>query len=183
MYVLHVRLNAWDLVLAHDALETPFTLAFCDIRSLVVELLSSRQSNLHLYIPVLEVELQRHDRIAFLLCRITPFLDLPTMHEQLAGPDRVVIHLIAVRVRRDVAIEHDHLSVLNGTVSILQVRLSVSQGLHLSARQNHASLERIVDVVVVPSLTVRRDDLYAFGHCTCPAITTMNRNLPLRQTP
>ena len=77
------------------------------------------------------------------------------MQEQLARPQRVVIHDIAVTVRADVAVVQDHLGPVHPGETVPQVDKTFTNGFDFGALQRHARLVPFLDVVIVKGLAIR----------------------------
>ena len=84
------------------------------------------------------------------------------MHEQLSHAKRVLVEDIALFVRRNVHAAHKDLAVLKGAVAVLQVDVSLTDGLYLGACKLNACLVFFLDKVVMPCFFVRSNLLCAF---------------------
>ena len=71
-------------------------ITFCDILTLVIELLTFCEADLHLCKTTLEIDTQRNKRIA-LLCNLSDQLvDLCTVQQQFARTKRILIGLTCI---------------------------------------------------------------------------------------
>src|SRR5690348_15293977 len=83
---------------AHRAGDLPLRLALRDGFSLVVLALAARQADLDLDVVARDVEAQRNHRVALLPQLADEARDLPLVQQQLARPDRLLVHDVALRV-------------------------------------------------------------------------------------
>src|ERR671936_2978847 len=84
------------------ARDLPLGLALGDRLALVVLPVTPRQPDLHLCVVAREVHPQRDQRVALLLHLADEARDLLAVQKELARPEWLVIHQIALRVGRDV---------------------------------------------------------------------------------
>ena len=87
--------------------------------------------------------------------------DLPLVHQQPPGPDRILVENIALFVGGDVHAMDEQLPVLHGAVGVLQVQRAGPDRLDLRAEQLHTGLVPILHEVVVEGLAVLGRDLDA----------------------
>ena len=68
--------------------------------------------------PSTEVNAEGHDRESLLLRLAQQLADFLAMEEQLAWPQRIMVHDIAVAIRRDVAIVQKHLLMIHTGITV-----------------------------------------------------------------
>ncbi len=138
-------------------------LPLADRLALVVPASPAGESKLHFGFPLPEVHRQRHQRQPLLGDGSRDAVDLPAVHEQLAGPLRVVPSVAGERVRRDVGVLQPQFAAPDFGVGVLEVDVPGPQALHLRPHQRDPGLERVDDLVVVAGPAVGGDDLAAHG--------------------
>src|SRR5207245_3293274 len=89
--------------------------------------------------------------------------DLVAMQEQLAGPERIMIDVAAVRVGRDMAIVQERLTAVDPGEGVLEIRLAVAERLDLGAEEHETRLVPLADEIVVERLAVGRQHLLPRG--------------------
>ena len=96
-----------------------------DVAAAVVELLAARQPELDLGPAALvDVQPQRHDRLALGLGPAQQLVDLGAVEQQLAGPLRLVVVAVAALERGDVGADQPRLAALDARVGVGQVGLA-----------------------------------------------------------
>src|SRR5438105_5876259 len=101
---LAILYHAWQLSFAdlHGALYLAPRLPILDVLAAVIFVLALAKADFELRLPRRrEIKPQGHQCQTLLLSPTHKLIDLPAMQEQLARPQRVVIHDIAVTVRAD----------------------------------------------------------------------------------
>src|SRR5664279_2843102 len=86
------------------------------------------------------------------------------MQQQFTGASLVVVGDVSVRIRADMNIEQESLSVLDEAVGVLEVGLAFSDGLDFSAAQSHAGFEFLKQEVVMAGDSVVGGVALAGGH-------------------
>src|SRR5262249_3704852 len=86
--------------------------------------------------------------------------------KELPGPGRVVRLVPAVAVLADVRAEQEGFSLLEFAVGVAQIHATFTDGFHFGAKQHHAGLERLEEVIVVSRLAIVGDEDFFFraGH-------------------
>src|SRR5713101_9709646 len=139
---------------AHRALDLSLGVALRDRLPLVVLSLAARQPDLDLRAIAREVNAQRDERVALLPHLADEARDLLAVQQQLARAHRLVVHKVALRVRRDVHVLQPRLIAVDAHVSVTKVAFALADRLHLRACQHHARLELLIDEVVVKRTAV-----------------------------
>src|SRR5262245_42641931 len=153
-----------------------FHFALTERLALVVRLLAFGQRQLHLHPPILEIELERHEREPLLRHLADHLANLIAMQQQLPLPQLTVGGRAAMTIRTDVDVEHPHLAVVDPRVAVAEVDPPLADRLHLRAKQRHARFPGVEDVIVVAGLAVLGDrslrflaiGLRASHACTIP---------------
>ena len=160
--------------LFHYPVNITLGLTVCLAVPLVVQLLAFAQAQLQLHPTVLEIQGQRDQRHAILHDPGLQLHDLPLMHQQTAGSDRVFIEYVAMLIGADVHAADEQLPILHGAERILQIHLPRPNGLDLRPEKLYARLKALQHEILVKSLAVAADFLYAGlpGHSAhSPSIT------------
>src|SRR5207245_2403682 len=131
--------------------------ALRDGLSLVELPLAAGEADLHLGMVAREVDAQRDKCVSLLLDLADQARDLLAVEQELARPHRIVVHDVALCIRRDVDVLQPCLAVVDPDKAVAEVGASVSYRLHLGSRQHHARLVLLVDEVVVVCAAVDRD--------------------------
>ncbi len=108
---------------------------------------------------IAKIDAQRNERQAFLLRFANQFLNFLAMQEQPATRERLMIERAAGAVLGNVAIHQPDAGSADFGVSIPEVRFAVAQSFHFGARQRHAGLHLLEQVVVVGSGAILGNDL------------------------
>jgi hypothetical protein len=120
---------------------------------LVVQLLAARQAELDLGVPPLgDVQPKRDDGESLGLRLAQELVDLVAMEEQLAISLGLVVLPVAPVPRGDVRADEPGLTVVDARVRLGQVDLPGADGLDLGPGQDQASVEGVLDVVLVAGL-------------------------------
>src|SRR5579859_695454 len=85
------------------------------------------------------------------------------MHQQLPGPQCVVIRNVSMRIRTDMYVEQKSLAILDEPVGVFEVGLAFADRLDLGSAQDYARLDFIVQEVVVSGAAVVRGVPLAAG--------------------
>ena len=139
-----------DLTLVFSAFE---------VLTFIMKFLPPTQADLHLDLPIFEVQLGRDQGKALLLCPAIETFDLPLVEQEFARPERFVVVAVPMGVGADVEIVEEHLLVVNLGVAVLQVGPAIAQRLHLRTDEDDPCLEGIGDFVIDPRHFVLGDDL------------------------
>src|SRR5581483_2198300 len=107
------------------------------------ELLALGQRDLDLRAAVLEINPQRHDRVAALAHSPAQTIDLAAMEQQLAGTGLLMAELAGGRVCADMDSMQKDLAVLHARVAVAEIDLVRAQRLDLRADQGES---RLVDI-------------------------------------
>src|SRR5664280_2100278 len=156
-----------DLV-AHEAAVLAFPVALFLGVALVVLGLSLGQRDLGLDAAALVVEIEWHEREAFLLDLADQPLDLLLVHQELLGAVGFRLHMRRGAAQRvDAATDQIELTAPDDDVTVGQLHLAGANGLDLPAFQDHAGLVALLDVIVEPCTAVlgdgQRAHSYNFG--------------------
>ena len=108
--------------------------------------------------PRTEVNAERYDREPLLLRLAQQLADFFAMEEQLAWAQRIVVHDIAVAIRRDMAIVQNHLLMIHAGITITQVDLAFAQRFDLRTPKHDAGLHLLFDGIIVERFSVGRYD-------------------------
>jgi hypothetical protein len=128
--------------------------------SAVVLLLALGQPKFDFSLTALgEIDAERNECEALLLCLAEQLVDFFLMQEQLAHPDRVMIHDVAVTVRTDVAVMEKDLALFYARVTILQIHPTITKGLHLRAFEDDTGFKLLLNKIVVVGFPVGGHDL------------------------
>ena len=134
--------------------------------ALVVQMLAHAYAQLHLHPAVLQVQLQRDQRIALALHHLQELSDLGLVQQQLFGPHGIGVEDVALLVGADVHALHKHFAVLDPGVALLQVHTSLADGFYFRAVQGKTAFVGFLHKVVVPRAAVGGHGLDALlpGH-------------------
>src|SRR5688572_11936877 len=141
----------------HRRARLAIDLAAPDRFALVMRLLALGQRDERLDAPVLEIELERDERQAFLGNAPDHLANLLPPQQQLPLPHLRVVGGAAMAVGADVDVHHPHLAVLDARVAVAQVHAALANRLHLGPEKRDARLPRVENVVIVPRLPVFGD--------------------------
>src|SRR5258706_11474102 len=141
-------------LVAHRALDLSLGVALRNRLPLVVLPLAARQPDLDLRSIAREINAQWDERVALLSHLADEARDLLPMQQQLARAHRLVVHEVALRVRRDVHVLQPCLIAVDSHESVAQVASALADRLHLRACQHHAGFELLIDEVVVKGAAV-----------------------------
>jgi len=127
--------------------------------ALVVEFSTLGQAQFHLGSTVFEVELE-WDESDGLAVELNPHVtDLSSMRQELAATIGIVgSESMGEAPLGDVDADQPELAGFNSGEGVSQLRLALTEGLHLRALEDDAALVGLQYVVVVASPTVGRDD-------------------------
>src|SRR6185369_981130 len=149
------RRRASAMAAFHRPLDFALALPLLDRGALVVLGLSLGQRDLALDLPILPVQVERDQRIAFLLDLSDQAADLILVHQQLLGPYGIGADMGGRGLQRiDLAADHVQLAALDDHIAVGQLRLALAQGFDFPALQHHAGLEFLLEEVVVGRLLV-----------------------------
>src|SRR5437763_3263068 len=141
-----------------SALAFPRALLLC--LALVMQLLALGERELHLGAPpIVEIELERHQRHALALDRPDQLVDLPLVQQQLARALRRMVEAAGLPIFGDVGIDQPDLAAARIRVRFRDRRLAAAQRFHLAAGERDAGLELLADRVVEARLAIFGDDL------------------------
>src|SRR5207249_10743160 len=141
---------------ARCALDLSLGVALRDRLALVVLALATAQPDLDLGTIAREVHAQRDERVALLTHLADEARDLLAVQKQLARAHRLVVHEVALGVRRDVHVLKPRLVPVDAHEAVTQVAPALADRLHLSAGQHHAGLVLLIYEVVVKRAAVDR---------------------------
>ena len=127
----------------------------------VEKLLPFGQSEIHLDLPIREVELQRDQGVSPLFNLSDKPPDLPLMKEEFSSPQRLVIHAVGLGIGADVGIHKEDLAPLDIRVTIPEVDPSVPKGLDLRPQEGNPCLVGLLNGVVKKGLLVLTDQFFA----------------------
>ena len=101
------------------ALHFPPRITALDRLSAIILFFAFGQRDLNLGLsPRTEINAERYDRESLLLRLAQELADFFAMEEQLAWAQRVVVHDIAVAIRRDMAIVQNHLLMIHAGITV-----------------------------------------------------------------
>lgn len=130
------------------AADIPVRFAFLDILAFVELQFSVADSEQHLNPPVLPIERQRDEGIAFNRSFGGQFSDLGTVEQQLARNLRDVVHDIPVGILIDVDIVEPHLVLLHPRKGISNLATPRSEGFDFRATEHQSSLIGLQNMIV-----------------------------------
>lgn len=116
----------------------------------------------------LPMHVERHQGVAALFSGADEAAELAIVQQQLAGTDRIGLDVSGCRrQRRDIAADQPSLAILDDDVALLQTPPTRPQGFHLPTFQHEASLEGVLDMVVVTGPAIKADSgaAAALGFC------------------
>ena len=143
---------------------------------LVIVLLALAKADLQLHPGVFKVGAQGDQGQAVLLHHGLQLADLPLVHQQPPGADRVLIEDVALLVGGDVHPVDVDLPVFRDAESVLQVQGPGPDGLDLRPGQLDARLEAFLHEVFVEGLAVLRRQLDArLLHADPPVLSPRSR--------
>ena len=127
--------------------------------TLVMQLFSLRKTDLQFHAGILQVNGKLYKGVSVLLDLRIQFVDLPAMHQQPPGPERILIEDIALLIRRDMHTVDKHLAVFKVAEGILQIDLSLTNGLDLGADEFDAGFVTLLNEIIMECLWILRTDL------------------------
>ncbi|MNV66238.1 hypothetical protein D3C71_1589830 [compost metagenome] len=108
------------------------------------------QGNFAFHKAVFPVQIERHQRVAFLLDLADEALDVVFLEQQFLGARRFGVDVGGGGLERmDQAAEQIQLAIADQHVAIGQLHLAFAQGLDLPAVQHHARLVAFLEEIVV----------------------------------
>jgi len=141
-------------VMPQRSLHRSFCVALGYRRTLVISLLATRQGDLDLRSPVLEVEAQRNDGATGRLQLAQYFVDLFFVEEEASRASAIMVHPAGGRVGSNVSADKPQPPLPGPNVSLPDAHMTHTDGLDLGAQQRDPRLVRFQDVVVVGRLAV-----------------------------
>ena len=149
-------LAAFAESLGHGAVVIAFGLSLGEIVSLVGAALAPGDPDQELGATAEEVHLEREDRHAFFARPVGELSDLPAVGEQGSNPSGVVLERAGGGILSDVnAMQRQGGRNLGGSdISLGQAHLPVADGADFGADELDATFERVLDVVLIPSLAI-----------------------------
>lgn len=148
------------LLFAKRALDIALCVAFGGGVAFVVLLFPFAQAQEQLRVSVADVNLQRHDRIAFLFGQAEQLVDLRFVHQQLARSRRVGrIEPVALLERADMHVVDKNLAVADRRKRIPDVHSAIADRFDFSSRQDHARFVGVFDEIIMGSFFVLREYL------------------------
>src|SRR5262249_21897471 len=153
---LQVSAVATRVVLAHVStplaqqpalFAAPFALA--DGIALVGRLFTLAEPELHFHdAAVVEVELERYERVAGALGETHELCHLALLQENLALPKRLMIEPVRRRVLRDMRVEQIKLASILCCIRLANIAPALAQGLHFRAREHEPGLDLVLNEIV-----------------------------------
>ena len=143
-----------DLAIPEVPLHLALHCLFLEVVSLVVELLASRKTDLHLDASVLEVDLKRHQGVALGLHLSGKFHDLALVKQELSLSEGLAVENIAFLVGTDIHTLHKGFAVINGDIGLLDAALALPDRFHLCSEQFDPCLVFLFYEIVVVGLLV-----------------------------
>ena len=134
----------------------------CQRSALVVELFTFGKADLHLDEASLEIDAQRHDRVALFGSASREPVDLGAVQQKFPRAERILVENIALFVRTDVHAVDDDLPAVCPDKGLFDGALAHAQGLHLGAGQLNAGFVGVLDKVIVVCFFVVCDQLDRF---------------------
>lgn len=148
------------LLLPQRALNVPLGILFGGGFAFVVLLFTFAEADQQLCITVARVNLQRHDRVAFLLRLAEQLGNLLLMKQQLARTRWIGrVMPVALLERTDMHIVNEHFTVPDRRKSIVDVRFAVPNRLDLRTREHDARFVRLFDKIIMGRLLILRERL------------------------
>ena len=142
--------------LGHGAVDIAFGLSLGQILSLVGSALAPGYPDQEFGATAEEVHLEREDRHAFFAGLVGELADLPAVGEQGSNPNWVVLARAGGGIFSDVnAMQRQGGRDLGRSdISLGQAHLPVADGADFGADELDATFERVLDVVLIPSLAI-----------------------------
>jgi len=136
-----------------------------------VQLLAPADAKLQLHPAVLQVDLQRDERIPLPGYLPLQLADLAFMQQQALGPERVGVEDAALFIWADVHPFHQNLAAMDAGVTLLQVHPALTDGLDLRALELHPAFVALFHEVVMAGAAVLGNGLNAlhFRHLRPPS--------------
>lgn len=116
---------------------------------------------------VLQVKTKRNQRQSFLGRPSYKLADLTAVQQKFSRPKGIVIRIVTMGIRTNVAIEQPDFPAFDKAISILEIDTAISCGFDLGPCQDDSSFELFEDLVIVKGLSVNRD---LFAHRTTPGV-------------
>src|SRR6185503_18940821 len=101
---------------------------------------------------VFQIEAKRNERETFFRRSSDELSNFASIQQELTRTQRVVVHVVSVRVRADMTIEQPDFAGLHESVGVLEVDLAVSGGLDFRTRKNDSRFKPFEDFVIVEGL-------------------------------
>ena len=92
-------------------------------------------------------------------------VDFGSSQEQFSRAKRLVICVVAVRIRADVGVQQPYLAGFDDSIGVFQIDPAFSCRLDLSPGQYNSRFKLFDDFIVMKSLTIDRDVLHCLGGC------------------
>ena len=146
---------------------SPIHLSLCILLSrslpLVIELFALGNAHIDFGPSSDQLNPQRHEGLSFLANRLVQMFDLPTMCQELAGTNGVVICITSMRIRRDMTAYKPQFAIINADIGLRDRRLSFADRFDLGAAQDDTRLNLILDEILVKGPSILRHDPVASG--------------------
>ena len=165
--------NRLLVVLPERPLDLPVGVALGHGVALIVELLALAQAELQLHATVLEVDFQRHQRVALPGDEAVQLADLAAVHEELLGAHGVAIEDVALLVGADMHALNPELALAHLRPRLLEVHPALPHGLDLGAKELQAALIALLHEIVMKGPAILRHHLDALlmrHSATSPAL-------------
>lgn len=142
------------MVFSSSPLEIAFLIPFPDSISFIVLFLAFGQTEDDFDLAVLEIHLQRDERIPLLVdFAIEPF-DLSLMEEKFAWTQGVVIAIIGILVRADVKLVDPDFTVGDFGIAVFEIGPPAAQRLDFGTDKHDTGFESVLDEIIKPCFAV-----------------------------
>src|SRR3990172_4116315 len=139
----------------HRTLHLAFRLSLRDRVPSIGVLAAAGEPERHLGPALIEVDLERNERVAALLDLAPDLVDLLAAEQELAVPERRVAEVRGCGVLADAAVHQEQLLPPRLSVGVGERDIPIPERLHFAAGQRQPSLVALLDVVVEPGTPVR----------------------------
>ena len=127
-----------------------------------MQLLAPAQAHLQLHASVLQIHLERNERVALTAHQPGQLANLRLVQKQFLGPEGIGVEDVAVVVGTDVHSLGEDLAAPQDAEAFLQVDLALTHALDFRAHQTQAAFVGFFHEIIVVCLFVLRDGLHAF---------------------
>ena len=129
-----------------------------DRRTLIVLLFPFTDRDLDFHEAFFEIQAQRNDRDTFAARLPHPPVDLATLEEQLARPDRIDVFVsLDPGIGRNMTIQQERFFLHNAHIAVFEIHAPFADGFHFMPHKAQSGFVSVMNEVIVVSLPVLGD--------------------------